>query len=164
MGAANLARDTVMPAARQADSPRARRRVRIACTHVVARPSASERASSTVTPAGQQQQQLAHHLETRRAVPCGPHGLLAQEHVADYVRDGFLLVSGLIPPAVLDAAVDCMWDVMDRENRQSWRGPPLGPRAKPLDRASPSTWLGDWQGASSRYLCACVRCCQHPRR
>ena len=99
----------------------------------------------------QQQQQSSNEtpaiLEIRRAICCGPDGLLAQEHVDQYVRDGFLAVSGLIPPSVLDAAVDCMWHVMDKENRQSWRGLPLEPRAHPLDRAVPSTWLGNWQGA-----------------
>jgi hypothetical protein len=84
--------------------------------------------------------------DTRCAVPVGPDGLLAREHVDAYVRDGFIAVSGLIPPAVLGPAIDCMWRVMDRENRQSWRGPPLPARAQPLDRADPSTWTGGWQG------------------
>lgn len=139
---------------RQANS-RARlcRRVHLLCTHVVLpQQAASSRSTVASTPPS-----TPHHLETRRAVPCGPRGLLAQEHVDDYVRDGFLVVSGLIPPAVLDAAVDCMWDVMNKENRQSWRGPPLEPRAQPLDRTSPSTWLGDWQGAFDHRFAMCTR-------
>ena len=67
-----------------------------------------------------------------------------------YLRDGFLLVSGVIPMEVLGPAVDAVWDQMDHEHRGSVWGPPLGLRARPLDRHDPSTWTGDWAGVLTR--------------
>ena len=130
---------------------RAQRRVGTICSHVAAqqhpsaapaRPAACAAAEATAPAAADP----PPPPDTRRAVPVGSDGLLAQEHVDAYVRDGFLAVSGLIPPAVLGPAIDCMWRIMDRENRRSWRGPPLPARAQPLDRADPTTWTGAWQG------------------
>ena len=65
---------------------------------------------------------------TASAVPCGNGGEMAPAHVETYVRDGYILVSGLLPPAVLVAAQDEMWRQMTIENRSAMGGPPLPPR------------------------------------
>ena len=48
-------------------------------------------------------------------------GLLSPAQVEAYVRDGFVVCSGLIPSPIVDAAVDSMWAQM--------AGPP-----KPLEK------------------------------
>ena len=62
------------------------------------------------------------------------------------IAGSFLLVSGLIPPRILDRAVDAMWYQMRVERRTSYGGPPLQSREPPLRRDDPSTWTEDWQG------------------
>ena len=62
------------------------------------------------------------------------------------IAGSFLLVSGLIPPRILDRAVDAMWHQMRVERRTSYSGPPLQSREPPLRRDDPSTWTEDWQG------------------
>ena len=44
-------------------------------------------------------------LQSRTATRCGPGGTLAPAQIESYVRDGFLLVSGLIPPRTLDCGL-----------------------------------------------------------
>ena len=124
-------------------SSRRRRRVEALCCHLAAGcAGAGCVAAGPLDPP----QVAAVFTDSRRATPCGPGGILTDAQVADYARDGFLLVSGLIPPAVAAKALDTMWRTMDRENRSTWQGRPLAERAQPLDRDDPSTWTSDWQG------------------
>ena len=75
-------------------------------------------------------------------------GLLSPAQVEAYVRDGFVVCSGLIPSTVIDAAVDSLWSQMSgppksieqdgwaTEERAAYR-----PR-----RDDRSTWAGGWAG------------------
>ena len=103
------------------------------------------------------------------AVRCGPGGEMAPQHVEQYVRDGFLLVSGLLPSAVLLAAQDEMWKQMTAENRSAMGGPPLPPRPRALNRHDPTTWTGNWDGLIvnttilDSYTPAFMRCAEQLR-
>jgi hypothetical protein len=74
--------------------------------HCVARgiAAAANAAETAVVPAGSPPRWSTRGHETRTATPCGPDGSLSTEQIASYVRDGFLLVSGLIREAVLHRA------------------------------------------------------------
>jgi hypothetical protein len=55
------------------------------------------------------------------ATPCLPNGELSAAQLEAYSRDGFLFVSGLIPPDVSAAAASAMWAQMAAENRNCER-------------------------------------------
>ena len=74
-----------------------------------------------------------------------PGGELTEDQIDAYCRDGFLLVSGLIPPDVCAAATDAMWLQMAAENRDCGSGKsPLLPALSGMNqRENPSSWTGD---------------------
>lgn len=55
------------------------------------------------------------------ATACLPNGELSAAQLEAYSRDGFLVVSGLIPPHIYTAAADAMWAQMAAENRNCAR-------------------------------------------
>lgn len=91
------------------------------------------------------------------ATPCLPSGELSAAQVEAYCRDGFLVVSGLIPPNVYTAAADAMWAQMAAENRNCERVgsggrenirevDDRGRRSSPAwmnRRDRPDSWTGD---------------------
>lgn len=92
------------------------------------------------------------------ATPAPPSGELSAELLAQYCRDGFLLVSGLIPADTCVAAVDAMWAQMSAENRDCSGGSkttllPAGQRGDTCthpttslpqnQRNEPTSWTGD---------------------
>lgn len=84
----------------------------------------------------------AEGWEVRTATPCGAGGVLSSQQVAAYVRDGFLLVSGLIAEPHLSRAVDAMWRQMEARPHARSSKPPPGDAApcRSLRRDDPSTW------------------------
>ena len=72
-------------------------------------------------------------------------GLLSAAQVESYCRDGFVLCSGLIEPAVLSAAVDSMWEQMAGPSkpleRDGWATPER-PHPRRGDRSTWSSWAG----------------------
>ena len=102
-------------------------------------------------PSGQPPRWTTRGHDTRRATPCGAGGSLSPEQVAAHVRDGFLLVSGLLGDVVLASAVDAMWTVMAEPQLDNNDGRPgsVGDSqhaAGGLSRDEPSTWTADWDG------------------
>ena len=122
--------------------PRLRWRVGALCNHLVG----GDGGETPEPPPRGETPPPALFSDARRATRCGPGGELSAEQCASYARDGFLLVSGLIPDGILQAAVDAMWRQMAAENRSTWKGLPLPPRETPLDRRNPDTWSSSWQG------------------
>ena len=119
------------------------RRIRVLCRHLPGAAAATPAAAAAGATSPGRAQQPPHapieervvFADSRRGAPCGPAGVLSDALCAAYVRDGFLLVSGLIAPPIAARALDRMWRTMDAENRaDTWQGLPLAPRARPLDR------------------------------
>ena len=92
-------------------------------------------------------------------------GPLSPEQVAQYVRDGFLVVDGLVPPAVVSAAEAVLWDAM--ATNVTCEGDPYATsdrqsisRAE-VDAASHST--GGWVGLLEHQVKHCLFTVLHSR-
>jgi hypothetical protein len=67
------------------------------------------------------------------------------EQVESYIRDGFVVCSGLIPGAIVDAAVDAIWEQMAAAPKPLEDDPwakDTRPRPQRNDRASWGGWAG----------------------
>jgi hypothetical protein len=72
--------------------------------------------------------------------------LITASQIDDYCRDGFVLVSGLVPAAVVDAAVDEMWRQMSGAPKLL-AADPWAKETRPRPRrGEPASWGGGWAG------------------
>lgn len=78
------------------------------------------------------------------ATPSLPNGELSAAQLEAYCRDGFLFVSGLIPPEIYTAAADAMWAQMAAENRNCERVGSGAENCRSVDdrgRQTSPTWM-----------------------
>lgn len=72
-------------------------------------------------------------------------GLITAAQVESYVRDGFVLCSGLVPRAIVDAAVDSMWEQMAGPPKPL-EGDPWARDTRPRPQRDDRSSWGGWAG------------------
>jgi hypothetical protein len=76
---------------------------------------------------------------------------LTEEQLGRYRRDGYLLVSGLIPVARVRAAQTAIWEELKADPSNSWSWPRLGPPPQVLrDQRLLATYTDEMLGAAAQ--------------